>query len=498
MALGHLSRRQFLQTAAAASAVAAAASDRPNIIFLMADEHRYDALNCLGNSAVHSPNLDRIASEGVRFTHTYCNGPLCQPSRASIMTGRYPHQHGQTWNRNSMKPEWPTMMKQLQKAGYTTAKLGKAHFGGGGIGPSGSKDLRDNEAWGRSFGFDYLLEEYDKFIHATPGIKTPYTEYLRERKLLETYLTQIPSMTDVAERKMPLYEPATSKLPQEHMQCSFVADRSIDWLRGYKKDKPFFLWVSFIEPHPPIIDSTRWASHYKSAKIPVGPVVMPDLPDNAWGNYLRTWIQSTRTGNLTPEHVSEIARHYYGEISLIDQKIGDIFKAVDDLGLGKNTWIFYTADHGEMLGDHKMMYKNVFYRGSVRVPNIVRPAGGMKAKTVDSLVESIDLSATFLDLAGAHMPECQGRSLVPAIKGNGKTRDVVHSELAGHQNKGNFFIMAANQRYRYTYDKENKLACELYDLEKDHDEMHNLVDDPAYGGIRKDMHKDYVEEFMNS
>ena len=110
----------------------------------MADEHRHDALNCLGNSTVHSPNLDRMASQGVRFTRTYCQGPLCQPSRASIMTGRYPHQHGQTWNRYTMNPEWPTMMKQLQKAGYTTAKVGKAHFGGGGT-VAKSKDLRDAE-----------------------------------------------------------------------------------------------------------------------------------------------------------------------------------------------------------------------------------------------------------------------------------------------------------------------------------------------------------------
>jgi arylsulfatase A-like enzyme len=166
--------------------------------------------------------------------------------------------------------------------------------------------------------------------------------------------------------------------------------------------------------------------------------------------------------------------------------------------MAKNTWVIYTADHGEMMGDHKMMYKNVFYRGSVRVPNIVRPPGGMKGKTVNGLAESIDLTATMLDLAGAHMPECEGRSLLPAIKGEGKLRDVVHSELAGHQNKGNFFVMAANERYRYTYDKENKLACELYDLEKDHDEMHNLVEDPRFAGIRNDMHKDYVQSFMNS
>src|SRR5579862_1433595 len=190
-----LSRRRFLKTAAAASAASAASGDRPNIVFLMADEHRYDALGCAGNPAVYSPNLDRLASEGVRFSHTYCQGPLCQPSRASIMTGQYVHQHGQSWNRISMKPEWPTMMKALQKAGYTTAKVGKCHFAGGGSGSlTGSKDLRDNAPIGRQFGFDWLVEEYDKFIHTLPGIVTPYTEYLRKKNLYETYCSEIPAM----------------------------------------------------------------------------------------------------------------------------------------------------------------------------------------------------------------------------------------------------------------------------------------------------------------
>src|SRR5579862_7863558 len=137
-----LSRRQFIQTTAAAGASAAAAQDRPNIIFIMADEHRYDAMGCAGNTVVRTPNMDRLASQGVRFARTYCQGPLCQPSRASIMTGQYVHQHGQSWNGFDMKPEWPTMMKQLQRAGYLTGKIGKAHFQGGEVKPANA-DLRD-------------------------------------------------------------------------------------------------------------------------------------------------------------------------------------------------------------------------------------------------------------------------------------------------------------------------------------------------------------------
>ena len=127
------SRRQFLQAAAAAMATAAESqaarpTTRPNIVFLMADEFRHDALGCAGNAAIETPNLDRLASQGTRFARTYCQGPLCQPSRASLITGQYVHRHGITWNAMDMKPELPTMMKQLQQAGYITAKVGKTHF----------------------------------------------------------------------------------------------------------------------------------------------------------------------------------------------------------------------------------------------------------------------------------------------------------------------------------------------------------------------------------
>ncbi len=315
---------------------------------------------------------------------------------------------------------------------------------------------------------------------------------MKSRNLLEPYLSELPQR--VGKR----WEGKITKVPQEHVLASFVGDRAVDWLQNYKGDKPFFLWTSFIEPHSPLFEDATWAERYKSAKMLVGPVVLPDLPDNAWGRYLRTWIERIGTADFTPEMVAEMARHYYGLISLVDQKIGDIVKAVEERGLGNNTWIIYTSDHGEMLGDHKLVYKNVFYRGSVRVPNIVRPPGGMKGRVEEGLVESIDLTATMLDIAGAQLPTCKGRSLVLLVKGKGHAREVVHSELAGHNNKDNFFVMAANKRYRYVYDKENNLPCELFDLEKDHDEMHNLVNEPGYAGIRSDLHKDYVGPFMTS
>jgi arylsulfatase A-like enzyme len=484
------SRRQFLATAAAASVKSAKPQDRPNIVFLMSDEHRADAMGCAGNHAVHTPNLDRLAARGVRFARTYCQGPLCQPSRASLMTGQYVHQHRQTWNDLEMNPAWPTMMRQLQRAGYYTAKFGKAHLTRSGYTPESKLD------WSRSFGFDHILEEYDRSVHVRPGVMTPFMAYLKGLNLLETYQSEIPSSRSPGVRRTDMYKGFVSKIPQEHNPAAFLAGRAIEFLRAYKRDKPLYLEVSFVDPHPPLIDDSRWAAQYEGAKVPLAPFDPPPQPNNAWGNYLRRWIQATGTATLTPEAVARATRHYYGKISLVDQKIGDIVNAIHDLGLGDNTWIFYTADHGDMMGDHKLMYKNVFYQGSVQVPNIVQPPGGMTGRTVEGPVESIDITATVLDAAGVELPSAKGRSLMPFTKGQGVAREVAHSELAGLNNKGNFLVMAATARYRYTYDWENKLACELFDLEKDPGESHNLVEEPGSAGIRNDMHKDYLLPFM--
>lgn len=480
-----LSRREFLQTTAAtaiaaAGARAATSPGRPNIVFLMSDEHRWDALGCAGHSVVRTPNLDRMAGSGVRFARTYCQGPLCQPSRASLMTGQYVHQHGQTWNRRNMNPEWITMMRQLQRAGYVTAKVGKCHFAADGTG--------FGTDWSKRYGLDWLLEEYDRGVHTRPRIATPYTEYLKSKKLLEPYIAELQTGG--------MRWGKTSAVPQEHTQTVFLADHAIDWLRNYKSEQPFFLWVSFIDPHPPFIDEARWAERYKDARIPLGPPDPPAVPDNAWGRYLRTIMDVFGSATLTEPLLTSAARHYYGKISLIDQKIGDIVKAIDELGFGKNTWFFYTADHGEMLGDHKLMYKVVFYKGSVLVPNIVRPPGGMQGRVVEGPVESIDITATIMDIAGARLPACRGRSLAPFTQGQGAAREAAYSELAGYNNRDNFFVMAATSRYRYVFDKENNIACELFDLEKDPGESHNLVNEAGYAGIRKDLHKDYVLPFI--
>jgi arylsulfatase A-like enzyme len=215
-----------------------AVRNRPNIVYLFSDQHRHDAMGCAGNSVIQTPNLDKLASGGVRFSRTYCQSPICQPSRASVITGLYAHQHGVARNQaNDLDPEWPTMMKQLQKVGYTTALVGKTHFytirreDMKRVGAGFEHDLREHSDFVRSFGFDFAMEEFDRYVHARRRVHatTPYTEYLRGKGLLKPYQEQVSSVWRLTPHH---WDGVTSVLPQEDDLTSFLADRSIDWLRS--------------------------------------------------------------------------------------------------------------------------------------------------------------------------------------------------------------------------------------------------------------------------
>jgi arylsulfatase len=474
-------------------------------VYLFSDQHRHDAMGCTGNRVIQTPNLDRLASRGARFSRMYCQSPICQPSRASVITGLYTHQHGISQNvAKDLDPALPTMMKQLQNAGYTTAVVGKTHF----YTPRRDRiketadglelDLREYGDFVRSFGFDYVLEEFDRYVHAHRGVNftTPYTEYLSGKGLLKRYQEQISSVWRLTPDH---WNGLTSVLPQEDDLTSFIADRSIDWLRDYRDDKPFFLMVSFVQPHVPLMDDPVWADYYRNTDIPPGPRESPASPNEVWGDYLENRLfKHSNSHLLTDEYVLNAARHYYGMVSLIDQRIGDIVRTVEDLGLRDNTWFLYSADHGEMLGDHNLMAKMNFYKSSVLVPAIISPPQPRGTRVVDGLTESIDLSATVLDIAGAQPLEgSDSRSLLPLLDGESSTREVTFSAIKdGGSNS--YFVMAATERYRMTLERNSGTPCELFDLKEDPDELSNRVNDPAYEQVRSNIVKTYIEPHLGS
>jgi arylsulfatase A-like enzyme len=468
----------------------------PNIVLIFSDEHRHDALGCAGNPVVSTPNLDGLSSRGVRFSRMWCQSPICQPSRASLITGRYPNQHGIVRNlSDDLDPEWDTMMKRLQARGYVTATVGKTHYFTPAKPPEGTViDMRSFEGLVKRFGWDHVVEEYDRYYHVVGFLDTPYMEYLRTRGRLEPYQEQVRS---VFRRTPHHWDGITSCLPKEDDLTSFLTRAAIEFVRQHDGRSPFLLKVAYVQPHVPLMDDPVWAEHYSGVDIPLGPRT-PVAPTNeVWADYVDRMQHHSNSDLLTDDYLSEAGRHYYGMISLIDECIGQIVATINEQGFGENTWFIYTSDHGELLGDHNLMGKTCFYRSSVQVPAIVRPPFSMQGRVTDDAVELVDVTATITDIAGAEpVAGCMGRSLLPAVTGAAVGRDAMVSVISARA--PSLFVGVADERYRYTTEVSSGTPCELFDLLHDPDELENLVTEPATASIQARFESDYVKPLLDT
>jgi len=445
---------------------------KPNILFIFADQHRHNIMGCAGHPLVQTPHLDSIASEGIRFKQTWCQSPICQPSRASVITGRYPHELGVISNTGGFDPEWPTVMKQMQGVGYETATIGKTHYHESYQPPKegGQIDMRSNEDFVKSFGWDYVLEEYDKYLHASGRLTTPYTDYLAEHDKLDEYRAQIKNAFRLTPEH---WRGQTSVLPQELDLTSFIADESKQWLRQRSSDKPFMLKLAFVQPHVPLISDPVWAEYYADADVNVPALDPAEAANEHWQKYMGVLAKHSQSQVMDHDFVKAGIRQYLGMVSLVDQKIGEVLATLKELGQLDNTWIIYTSDHGEMLGDHKLWAKMNFYNGSVQVPLIIRPPGGTLHREEEALVELTDVTATLADIGGAEAPAgSHGESLLSAIDGPIQGRELVYSRI------GNF-AGVRSASHRFTMSVNNEISCELFNMQEDPGEFTNLVNEKS-------------------
>ena len=459
-------------------------AQKPNLLFLYADQHRADVMGCAGNDVVVTPHLDRLAAEGVRFDHAWTESPICQPARASLLTGRFPTDHGVLGNfAGNCQPEWDTFPRRLQQAGYTTASIGKTHFDAWPMGAESGTPPPSDE-WIGSFGFDHVIEEFDKYVHLF-DIDTPYMAFLREHDALKSYQDVIRDNYRGGDKH---WNGVTSPLPQELDLTSFLADEAERWLARRSADQPWFLQLSFVQPHVPLIGDPIWAAHYADALIERGPRLEPETTTEAWGNHLSFCRKHSQAHMMSDEFVLAGVRQYYAMVSLIDQRIGELLALLEARGQLDNTWIVYCSDHGEMLGDHGLMAKMNFYRSSVRVPLIVRPptGAGARAGAVESApVQAFDVAATLLDAAdAASLNGAPARSLLPFVTGDADAeRDAAPHDWAIsmiRMRPGTPTWQAITDgQWRATFNADTGEASELFDLGADPDEATNLVGEPA-------------------
>ena len=468
-------RRDFLKTllGAAAPAYAAATDRRPNILYIMSDDHAAHAISAYGSRINQTPQIDRIGAGGMRFTNCFCTNSICTPSRAAILTGQYSHKNGVYTLNDKLDPNHVNVAKELQKADYQTAMIGKWHLQ---TDPSG---------------FDYW--------NILPGQGVYYDpEFITQsgRKKHSGYCTDL------------------------------IADFSLDWLKQRDTKKPFFLMCHNKAPHRP------WQPAPKYAKLFDGQTIAE--PDNLFDHYegrarsvaavqmkvgennTKTDLKIDRPAGMQGDELRRWAYQYYIKdylrcVQSVDDNVGRLLDYLDSAGIAQDTLVIYTSDQGFFLGDHGFFDKRLMYEESLRMPFLIRYPRVIKPKSVNTdIILNIDFAPTFLDFAGARAPaEMQGRSFRRNLEGHTPRdwrtamyyRYWMHND-PDHHVPAHFGIRTKQFKLIYYYGKPLGMSgsfepsttpeWEFYDLGDDPREMKNRYNDPSYQGIIQKLKEDLV------
>ena len=473
-------------------------TNQPNILFILTDQQRQDSLACYGNKWIQTPNLNNIANRSFVFENAYVTQPVCTPSRASIMTGLYPHTVGLHRNNIPLPAETQTIAELIDNS-YYSAYFGKWHLGDDMI---------------RQHGFDewVSVEDFHR-VRASKReyrfIEADYNQHLRDHGV------EPPGMTKSYENWF-----ATANLTEEQTQASFLGDRAADFITKHPEskhaDSPFMLYVSFFEPHPPY---TGPLNHlYNPKDITTGPAFLKRPDNSSLLNRLRA--DYYMAGNLNPLGINDyhdltaedgwrrLRAQYFANVTLVDRQVGKMLEALHNSGQFDNTIIVFTSEHGEMAGDHGMLEKRSMYEEASRVPLLIRTPGSkpdtsQHSHRVSGSVSLVDLVPTLLELSNtensASMPEhLQGNSLAPVMSGEADLSDndvFVQWNGMGDRNLGTTQInRMASMPWRTVITPDRwKLnlcpadQCELYDLNNDPHEMNNLYTDLSHQDRIRDM-----------
>jgi arylsulfatase len=384
-------------------------ASKPNILFFFTDQQRRDALGCTGGW-VCTPNLDRVASEGVLFTQCVTNAPVCVPARVSLATGWYPHNTGVWRNGRATLPgDAPTWVRALRDSGYRTSVFGKTHYR-----PYlGRIDLRDSEHLLRAHGFDDINE--------VPGprgaarIECHMTEEWEQRGLLDAYRRDMRARFTAG---IPVVRP--SPLGLEDYYDVYVGRQTAKYLYEYNHAQPWFCWACFTGPHEPWDVPEPYASMYDPEAVPAPIPYAADCwrpgPARPHG-----WLDkrlAKRGGRVSPRLAKRLRANYAGSVTLIDDLVGEILDVVRRRGELDRTVIVFSSDHGEMNGDFGLVGKSNMLDPAVRVPLIIRAPGARAPNTrFNEPVELFDLGPTLVELGGGALCHRQfGRSLVPVLE----------------------------------------------------------------------------------
>ena len=468
----------------------------------MADQLRWDYLSCYGATHIDTPNLDWLASQGVRFNKTYVQSPICGPSRMSFYTGRYVRSHGSTWNGFPLGVGEQTLGDHLREIGAKCSLVGKTHMTPDregmkrlGISPDSTIGALVAEC-----GFEVKVRDDGTNNSDYPGRQgEDYDQYLRDHGMDGENPWEEWANTGVGPdgelRSGWLLENArlAARVPKEHSETAWLTTRGIEYIEE-QGDQPWLCHLSYIKPHWPYLAPAPYNDMYSASDVP--PVNRTAAERQAEHPLMQAWMDMRVCKTMSMEHVRDlVAPCYMGLIKELDDQMGRLFAYLRESGRMDDTMIVFCSDHGDNLGDHWLGEKDLFYDCSARIPLLVydpRPeADATRGTSTDALVEAIDLVPTFIDFMGGpakpHLIE--GKSLTPLLHNTApKIRDFAVSEYdyATRDARQDVAIdqadarltMIFDGRWKYTY--VEKMAPILFDLENDPDELRDLGSYPEY------------------
>jgi len=444
------------------------ASPRPNIIFILTDDHRYDALGFMGHPFLKTPHLDRMAREGVHFTNAYVTTSLCSPSRASILTGLYAHHHQVVDNYNPISDDLTIFPQYLQQAGYQTAFIGKWHMGN-------TDEPRP--------GFDHWLSFKGQGTYWPDGHGTSRV---------------------VPQNNFDGFNINGKKVPQKGYITDELTDYAIEWLSVLKDDKPFMLYISHKAVHSDFVAADRHLGKYQDTQMPL-PVTYANTIQNYDNKPM--WLKNQRNSrhgvdfayNLPDFDLNKYYQRYTETLLAVDDNVGKLLSFLEEQALLDKTIIIYMGDNGFQFGEHGLIDKRTAYTASVKVPLLIRyPAWFKKGEVVNEMVANIDIAPTLLDIAGVDEDlNMDGMSFLPVLQG--KPDPWRENLLYEYYWENNYpytptTFALITDRYKFIHYYGIWDLDELYDLQNDPSETNNLISNPEFNTIAVDLKKQLMSK----
>ena len=493
-----------------------------NILFIMADQLRWDYLSCYGHPHLQTPHIDALARRGVQFDRAFVQSPVCGPSRASTYTGRTVFSHGATWNNVPLPVGELTIGDYLQPHGIRTAVVGKTHLVADAEGLTRLGAKADSATGAALFEPGFEPYERDDGLHPTASLRRHgkglrYNDWLRDKgydgenpwsdwaNAAQGPEGEILSGWDLRHSNLP------ARVAEDHSETAYMTDRAMKFITE-SGDTPWLCHLSFIKPHWPYIAPAPYHALYgPDSFVPIKR--KPGEWDSAHP-VQRAFMDSDVSQTFSRDGVREtVLAGYMGLIKQIDDHLGRLFAFLAASGRSDDTMIVFTSDHGDDMGDHWMGEKELFHDVSVRVPLIImdpRPeADATRGTRSAAMVEAIDLLPTFLEAKGLPIPahRLEGRSLMPLLHGAtpddwrtavlseidyaayhaGRVLDIAPDRARGY--------MIRTERWKYVHFRD--FRAQLFNLDADPDEFHDLGDDPAHASVRRDMEALLMDRLLN-